>query len=120
MSDDFNPDDLDPGIRRLVTWLQDLGFQTTDSGDGTTKFAQGWTEECAMPFPHVAMVCSPYDMLTEADDLRSYLESAGVVLTPEGVEGPTLVASYDPADSSAILLLSHVADTDLPAHLPGD
>lgn len=31
----------DPGIRRVVAWLRERGFKTTDSGDGVTKPSAG-------------------------------------------------------------------------------
>lgn len=47
---------LDPGIVEAVRFLNEIGYQTTDSGDGVTKFAKGLPDDCAIPFPHV--VCS--------------------------------------------------------------
>lgn len=114
MHDDFNPDELDPGIRRLVLWLRELGFETTDSGDGKTKFEQGWTEGCALAFPHVAIVCRPTEIIDGADKLLACLATAGITVTPEGTAGPTISATYDPADWSALLFLSNVSDADLP------
>ena len=29
---------LDPGIRKMVKWMRQLGYDTTDSGDGVSKF----------------------------------------------------------------------------------
>ena len=44
------PDDLDPGIVKLVRALREAGFETTDSGDGVSKGADG------APYAHVAYV----------------------------------------------------------------
>jgi hypothetical protein len=38
----FDINELDHGIRCTVAWLRARGFDTTDSGDGKAKFAQGF------------------------------------------------------------------------------
>ena len=42
--------EISPGVRDLVASLNDQGFATTDSGDGS-NLAEGM--ECALPFRHV-------------------------------------------------------------------
>lgn len=46
---DIDYNEIDPGIRHVVKALNDAGYETTDSGDGT-KVGM----DCAMDFPHVA------------------------------------------------------------------
>jgi hypothetical protein len=46
---------LDPGIKQFVIALNEAGFTTTDSGDGTFKFEPGSEYDPIelIPFPHV-------------------------------------------------------------------
>jgi len=47
-------DEIDPGIRDVVRRLREAGYNTTDSGDGVTKFAEGGEAmDCALPYAHV-------------------------------------------------------------------
>lgn len=46
---DFDPSELDPGIRDLVVHLRSHGFDTRDSGDGVSKGDRG------QAWPHVAI-----------------------------------------------------------------
>lgn len=69
---------LDPGINRTVHFLIGAGFKTTDSGDGKTKLAEGWSPDEARDVPHVTMVCDPSDLTATCDLLRSVLETQGV------------------------------------------
>ena len=53
---DLNYAELDPGIRRVVAMLRHFGFETTDSGDGVTKFKDpSWDPDELIPFPHVVV-----------------------------------------------------------------
>jgi hypothetical protein len=101
------PDDLDPGIRRVVAWLTEHGFRTTDSGDGRTKFTNGAGPPDALPFPHVFMRTSPQMMVRDADRLRSLVEKEGLR------EGVLIEATYSPYDGCGILALIGVADAAL-------
>ena len=104
------PDTLDPGITEVVAFLRRHGFRTTDSGDGHSK---GDTMDCALDVPNVAMVCDPGTLLAEADRLRAALEATGVALAAE--DAPSIQASYDPVDGSAVLLLLGLDDNALHA-----
>lgn len=105
---------VDPGVRRLVTWLRENDFNTTDSGDGKTKFAQGFTEEDGVcPYPHVAIVVEKDKLVSEADRLADLLyEEHGVAVEPMPPEGdpPRIDASYCPATETAMIMLLHVTD----------
>lgn len=46
----LNYEEMDPGIRDVVKALNEAGFETTDSGDGS----KAATDEDAFAFPHVA------------------------------------------------------------------
>lgn len=90
--------DLDPGIRNIVAHLRAAGFETTDSGDGRSK--SHYDEGFALPFAHVATKSSPELLLTDAEAAYAFLVGADV---PPGFK---VEASYDPADRTAILLIT--------------
>lgn len=104
-STDVRPSELSPGVRDLVLWLNDQGYTTTDSGDGTNHL-EGM--ECAVPFPMV-VIRSPISFLT-VSRLYQLLEQKGVDFNREGVK---LELSYDPHDGIAVLILTGVLSADV-------
>lgn len=122
MSPDPNYDELDPGIRRVVRWLREAGFDTCDSGDGISKFLpdSGWDpagHDELMRIPHVAMTCGPEDLVRMADRIAGMLS---VLRIDVGVQAPAadthvqLLASYDPfAPEFGLLVLTHFTDAQL-------
>lgn len=104
----INYDQLDPGIRQVVRQLNDLGFVTTDSGDGVSKTDM----EGAMDVPNVAIKVDPFYLLGEADRLYRHCAEWGL-------EDFTIQASYDPVDGSAVILLLGVDDSTLRAERRG-
>lgn len=105
-------DELDPGIRETVRWLNDHGFETTDSGDGLSKFdaegepMKGW-EDCVMPFPHVVISVDAIFLVRECDRLVRHLEAIGLSIGQQGLDdGIFIQGTYDPAlpDKGYILL----------------
>lgn len=69
-------DDCDPGIRDVVQLLNDHGFETADSGDGVTKFADpDWADGHwqIIPAPHVFL--EYLDSGEDARDAASRLEA---------------------------------------------
>ena len=115
---------LDPGIRSTVAWLRFHGFDTVDSGDGVTKYADapdeasadvadvgpGWIG-CALPVPNVAIQVEPDQLVAEADRLAALLLSEhGVTVDPQGenlvADQAVISASYDPANRTALILLT--------------
>jgi hypothetical protein len=119
MRDDaFDYEQLDPGIRRLVAWLRENGFRTTDSGDGKTKLDAGFTEEDGVSaYPHVAISVAPSKLVREANRLADLLYSVHRVLVcptpPEPNGDPDLDAFYNVADRRAMMVLMHVDDSKL-------
>jgi hypothetical protein len=112
---EFDPAQLDPGVRRLVVWLRDNGFRTTDSGDGKTKIAAGYSEDedGVCPGAHVAIGVRPEDLVSEADRLVDLLrDEHGVEIEPTPSEGnpPMIDASYCATSRSAMIMLLHVTD----------
>jgi hypothetical protein len=100
-------------MRHLVAWLNDNGFQTTDSGDGVTNVEAGM--EGAASFPHVWIAVSPENLVSEAQRLRHLLVDLGVPVSAMGADPtvPCIQASYDPCaveGASAVLGLMGLSD----------
>lgn len=57
---------LDEHIRETVARLRSWGFETTDSGDGRSKFREGTADECTLPEPHVFCQADPDKLNFEA------------------------------------------------------
>lgn len=96
-----------PGIRQTVLWLQSLGYETTDSGDGYSNEGM----EGALDFPHVVIHLDlPANLIAEADRLMEILAAKGIDFTPVDMDSPYVEASYQPAKPSAMLFLGNVSD----------
>lgn len=109
LSDSVDYEQLDPGVRKMVRWLRENGFETTDSGDGETKSDEA---RAFGDIPHVCIKTTRKDLLTEADRLWNIL---GYNLPLVMNRGEVHVeATYDPADRSAIILLLRLHDRMLP------
>lgn len=145
---DFDYSQLDPGIRRLVRWLHDNGYKTTDSGDGVTKFkrrdelrervldgdyldATSAAAElddaidacnCAIEAPNVVIACPKSRLVAVADELQELLASVGIKCPPLSEDGgdPNIQASYDPGNGIASILLTYVDDGMLPDWIGGE
>ncbi len=122
-------DELDPGIRNVVRWLNDNGFRTVDSGDGRTKFTEDgrplpeWDSgdpdyDCVMPFPHAIIAVTPHQIVSECVRLRDLIEARGISVEPQS--GPdtgdtvNIQGTYDPAcEHPAFILLTGLADSHL-------
>lgn len=105
-------DELDPGIRQVVRWLNENGFETTDSGDGKSKFAEdGSTMCCAMPHPNVVIVVPADQLVAECDRLYGLLKAKGcapVPMGPDDEDNPgqvNLQATYESGSEGILLLL---------------
>lgn len=99
-------DEIQPTMRRLVTWLQGMGFKTCDSGDGVLNVEAGM--EGALDYPHVFMTVDPAKMLEEAHRLHRACATAG--LWDADIE-----VCYKPSDGLAILMLTEVTDASFGA-----
>ena len=115
VDDDAWLDDVDPGIRRTVAWLRSHGFNTTDSGDGVTKFrlAKERGEEpmdCAIEIPHVhiPLKCAENGIATADRLMRVLRDQAGLVVNQGDIQ-----VVYDPAVRMSILSLYNVDDARL-------
>jgi len=101
-------DELDPGIREVVRWLNDNGFKTVDSGDGKTKFTEDgkplpeWESadpefDMVIPHPHVVIEVVPDALVAETDRLHRLVQERAPV-EPVGLDDAvTIQGTYDPA-----------------------
>jgi hypothetical protein len=101
---------IDQHIRRTVEQLRRWSFDTTDSGDGRSKFATGADDEGTLKMPHVFCAVQPDKLLAEADRLERLLrveaQSRGRVKDyPWRIE-----ATYWPANACAMLQLFDLDD----------
>lgn len=102
---------LNPGIRKVVQFLRENGFDTCDSGDGVTH-----EHACDLDRPYVhILVQEPAKLVAEADRLTELLSQHGIKLEPqdEEVTARSVEASYWPASQTAVMSLWNVTDTDL-------
>jgi len=110
---DYNT--LNPGIRRLVRWLNDHGFETCDSGDGETHECT-----CDREYAYVVMtVKDPFNLIDETLRLTRLVSGLGVPIAPITGDGTvvSIQASYDPAQASSFIDLMGLKDSMLPAEL---
>jgi hypothetical protein len=101
----MNYDEIDPGVRKLVQWLNENGFKTSDSGDGKSKLAED--NEGILDFPHVNIICTPGVMVHLANLLCQKINKLGIKLGEQGtLKEPFIQASYDPClpDIGSIML----------------
>ncbi len=117
MSDLPNPEDLDPGIREVVMFLRSEAYDTTDSGDGRTKFANG-PDDCARTEPHVTIRVDPDFLIWGCDQVRISLMREGAEVVPLGPDEPAMGEAviegvYLPASNVALIEVTHFDDADL-------
>ena len=117
---DFDPDEIDPGIRALVLALRLEGFETCDSGDGQSKPADWYATGEALPFPHVACIVPPLPerangmsvhdatVVRELYAIRAVAESHRLLAALERMQPSTwqVELSYDPSDGLALLMVT--------------
>ena len=105
----FDTEELSPGVRNLVIWLNENGHETTDSGDGS-NYKEGM--EGAMPIPMVIIHTTKEDMIDSVGVLRKDLEELGVKFGKESdlplEEAPNIEVSYSPIDGETFILLTNV------------
>ena len=105
---------IDPGVRRLVAFLNEHGFETCDSGDGKTKFEAEEPDACALDFPNVSMIVDqPEKLATECDRLMEVLATVGIqieAMPDDPVMPPTIQGDYDPITKFASIHLFGVDD----------
>lgn len=104
----FDINDVQPTMRKLVTWLRAAGFETTDSGDGVTNVEAGM--EGALTEPHVFILLANYlSIIRQADRLQRLVVEYGFSIGYE--EGEVYVeAMYSPYDGISTLALWGATD----------
>lgn len=104
-------DTVQPTMQRTIRWLQSLGMEPTDSGDGVTNVEADM--ECALDFPHVFI---PFDQLGQgkvaADLIWSQIRTIAEDNTDISVE-----AGYSPEDGLTTVALYGITDANLPEGL---
>jgi hypothetical protein len=115
----------DDGIREVVRFLRELGFRTTDSGDGRSKpTEEEWVHGKRHPqgcrvfdTPHVVICTEPLALVPEALRLAEVLTSIGVELTtlgPVGTpDGVRITADFNPVERVGVITLVHLDDAQL-------
>ena len=84
-------EDLNPGIAETVTWLNSLGYETTDSGDGGTH-----SYGCDRDGPYVVIRVAAIDLVPRTNSVYNAIlthlcaEDAPHWLNIEGVYQPSL------------------------------
>ena len=96
-------DDLNPGIRNVVKWLNEQGLTTCDSGDGQTH-----DHECDRDYPYVVIVSQPDRLVSDACMLRALLGYRGIEIQPQAPGVPCIQATFDPANGTALIDLMGV------------
>jgi hypothetical protein len=117
------PEDINPGIRRLVELLTISGFKTVDSGDGETH-----DYACDLPWPFVAMECSPHIVIGESIRLARRIERLCPGLKHGAIgpgDGPplgvfTVEACYQPFIRRAFITVDGAADKHLAPQFQGE
>lgn len=111
-----DPEELNPGIRRTVAWLQQQGFDTCDSGDGETH-----DFDCDHPTAYVALVVDPTRLAFESDRLADLISNLGIPVLPmaptleeDDPATVTIQASYCPAEKMALIYIARIHDRLLP------
>lgn len=107
---DIDYEQLDPGIRNVVRFLRENGFETTDSGDGSKAEAM----DCALDVPNVFCVVPKEVAFDEADRLQRLIceklqVDAGALIAG----GIAVELTYSPLDQVCVLSLFGLDDSKL-------
>ena len=79
--------DLSPGVADLVLSLNRAGLITSDSGDGSNHAAG---MECALPLPHVFIICNPGNEDPVSEKARQVIEDQ-----PDLIDWPWKIVQAD-------------------------
>lgn len=92
----MNYDELDPGIREVVKWINDRGYTTTDSGDGCSKPEDERMVEGAHVVIRLPKVVQ--SIAAEADFVVELARN-------QGWPGAVIEGSYSTADRVSLLVV---------------
>lgn len=104
-----DPTTINPGIIKLVAWLNSQSFETTDSGDGKTH-----DFECDRAESYVVIKVEPSYGVMRADLLWAKIkERFGIEIQPisENTTEPAIQLTYDPANQLAFIDLTGLDDS---------
>lgn len=102
----FDYSKLSPNIRLTVNYLHKLGFETTDSGDGS-NYKNGM--ECAVPEPMVVIKSNKQTLISDSNFLfQNLCIDFGTKKVQENV---SIETSYSPIDKVAIILVLGMDDS---------
>ena len=107
---DFDLEEVAPGVRTTVSWLISNGFDTVDSNDGSCPNSENHI--CENPL--VVIQVEAKDLITETQRLYDLLVQRRIRIEPQigDDEGRVAIqASFDPADGSSMILLIGLNDT---------
>ena len=97
----MNVEEIQPTMRETVVWLNEIGFRTTDSGDGVGNAGMG----CEIPRAHVFI---------QLDDGASLVEESHRLMRRAQGRWPgirvSIEGSYSPTDGLGVLMLWDVTD----------
>lgn len=102
-SDDLDYSILNPGIRETVRLLRRSGWNTCDSGDGTTH-----EHGCDLPVPYIHIrLDDPHSLISAANEVLALLEAQGMVWREPDQRNPDdfgcrVEASYVPGQSAIV------------------
>jgi hypothetical protein len=104
----LDPAVLSPEVRDLVLALRAAGLFTSDSGDGS-NWEAGMT--CALPYPHVFVLCPP-----RPESVEAVLAIATKLLLdqPSLIDWPYTIESLDKGDSAdeiGVVMISHAGSS---------
>lgn len=83
---------VDEGIREFVLFLWELGYETTDSGDGS-KYPE---MECALPYANV------FGRVPDDRDIKEFSRELLRVSRRFGYEDPLVEINYSPNDDLCV------------------
>ena len=112
----MNFDHVDAGIRKTVTVLNEAGYHTTDSGDGTGPGStpREWEK---LRYGHVVIV-PVMNSTAVADSLAAFIRTRfGLVPVPQSITDPEkeeviVEFSYNPTEGVCFMTVSHILDKD--------
>lgn len=91
----MNYDEIPEGVRPLVKLLNDFGYETTDSGDGS-NYENGM--ECAIPERHV------FGVIPAGEDLRMFANTLDYILIRNGYENAHVEVNFSPGGRAVFMV----------------
>ncbi len=90
---------IQPAMQEIVDFINEVGYKTTDSGDGFTNAANGM--EGTIDVPHVVVKSTKESMISDADSLSVILGERCC-----NWKNFTIEATYFPFEEVAMILIT--------------